>query len=344
MRNQRELERQFEALMAKRLELRGLSNKSRYNQNEAEIKETIQLLQQSSSNISVHLKDQPSHVGNVAKLQRGLAQLVSALQSTASELRHGQYDGLVQHILKREAEGRRLDDARVAMDERATARMQLQADIATAQSDFDRVIAEEDATIAKLAQQLKHLRKVTASQKKYEEDASIAHVESLRRVQEQKLAKLRTEIAQAEADIEVDQSVHKKTMDFLGRQKSLLDDMHSDWEAKLARDEAGRTAVLTDLTNLRNQEREKLMRMLKLWDGEQEEKAERLEAIKKRTIEADVRRNLEVKMDRAQRLIRFWWRVYKRKLAKQKKKKKKKTAAGAGAGDSSPGPANGGSR
>ena len=64
MAKEKELERQYEHLMHKRWSLKGLSNKSKYLQNQADLKELGELLVNSSANISQNLRDHPTIKGN----------------------------------------------------------------------------------------------------------------------------------------------------------------------------------------------------------------------------------------------------------------------------------------
>lgn len=93
MRREQELEKMYEQLMHRRNELRGLSNKSKYLQNQSELSEITAALKQSTSSITANLKDHPTIVGNLNKIQKDRASLNQLLQLTSDELKEENYHG-----------------------------------------------------------------------------------------------------------------------------------------------------------------------------------------------------------------------------------------------------------
>ena len=93
MRREQELEKMYEQLMHRRNELRGLSNKSKYLQNQSELSEITAALKQSTSSITANLKDHPTIVGNLNKIQKDRASLNSLLQTVSDELKEENYHG-----------------------------------------------------------------------------------------------------------------------------------------------------------------------------------------------------------------------------------------------------------
>jgi len=87
MRREGELEAQFEQLMHRRNELRGLSNKSKYMLNQAELAEVTAALKASTAAIAANLKDHPTVLGNINKIQRDRQALQNLLQDTIDELK-----------------------------------------------------------------------------------------------------------------------------------------------------------------------------------------------------------------------------------------------------------------
>jgi hypothetical protein len=87
MRREGELEAQFEQLMQRRSELRGLSNKSKYMLNQAELAEVTAALKASTAAIAANLKDHPTVLGNINKIQKDRQSLQQLLQDAIDELR-----------------------------------------------------------------------------------------------------------------------------------------------------------------------------------------------------------------------------------------------------------------
>ena len=87
MQREGDLEAQYEALMHRRNELRGLSNKSKYLSNQAELKEVTEALKHSTMAITANLKDHPTVLGNINKIQKDRQALQQLLQDTIDELK-----------------------------------------------------------------------------------------------------------------------------------------------------------------------------------------------------------------------------------------------------------------
>jgi hypothetical protein len=323
--NQSQLEQRFSQLMQKRKELRGLANRNRANENELEIQEVIALLRQSANNVTVHLKDVPSLSGAFQKLARDRDMVASALEQSLQELQHGSYYQLVEFINSHIEQHRLLEESQKTLAINLEKSHKLEIDIKLEEASFKQSEEEKNREIAKLTQHLKHLKKVTANQLRYEEDAARAELESIRRVREYRLQELEGEIERLQRDVSMDGLAHEKATAFLDMQRRELDTLHQTWEQKLAADVAKRDSLFSNLSELREREKAKLNALAERWEVEEDERLEQLEEIKRRTIEKQQQEELAERMDRAQRLIRFWWRVYKRKLAKKSKKKKKKT-------------------
>lgn len=324
LQTQKQLEERYAALTQRRKELRGLSNRARAVDNEAEIQAVIALLRQSTSNVTVHLKDVPSLSGAFQKLVRDRDMVASAVELSIEELKQGSFQGLVEVINAHIERHRLLEESQKTLAVNLEKSQKLEVDIRLEEAAFKQSEETKNREIARLTQHLKHLRKVTTNQLRYEEDAARAQLESIRRVREQRLQDLEAEISRLQRDVATDALAHDKATAFLDMQRRELDALHQTWEHKAAADVAKREAMLEGLSELRAREKAKLNALAERWETEEEERLAQVEEIKRRTIETQAQQELAERMDRAQRLIRFWWRVYKRKLAKKRKNKKKK--------------------
>ena len=93
MQRESDLEAQYEALMHRRNELRGLSNKSKYLLNQSELAEITQALKHSTQAITANLKDHPTILGNLQKIQKDRQGLQQLLQDAIDELKEETYSG-----------------------------------------------------------------------------------------------------------------------------------------------------------------------------------------------------------------------------------------------------------
>lgn len=93
MQRETDLETQYESLMHRRNELRGLSNKSKYLSNQQELHEITQALKSSTMAITANLKDHPTIIGNINKIQKDRQALQQLLQDTIEELKEENEQG-----------------------------------------------------------------------------------------------------------------------------------------------------------------------------------------------------------------------------------------------------------
>jgi hypothetical protein len=333
--NQRDLEKEFDLLMSRRSELRGLSNKTKYNENEAAIKTLISQLQQSQTNITSQLSDQPSRLNNLHKLQRDRHLLSTAVSSTIDDLAaSGSYGQLLHFISSRMEEDRVLDESRRTEEKNLRALALLELELAQEEEAFQQSVQENAALVQKLAAELKHLKQVSSTQIQYRSDATEAALEAHRREHALAAERLRAEMDGVHRELALDERGFERATAFAEKQRVELEAVHEDWQAKLKADTASRGALVGRMRELRSVQKARLQQLSESWEQAVDEKTMQTNMLRQRTIEAEARRALADRMDWAQRCIRFHWLAYKarrdaQRAAARKKRAKSKRAAAA---------------
>jgi exonuclease VII large subunit len=83
---QRALEKKYEQLIEERRNMKGLSNRAKFQANEDEIQRTANALRQSTKILTRNLQDNPNVEGNMHKIQSERSALETLLVNTAHEL------------------------------------------------------------------------------------------------------------------------------------------------------------------------------------------------------------------------------------------------------------------
>lgn len=158
--NQKDLEDKYEMLMQRRSQLRGLANKSKYLQNQAELKEVATQLRESTSTITQSLNDQPTG-SNTQKLQKDTDSLADVLRNTGKELNSQTFEVLIENVNQRVIEQRKLWETQLAHEKTREALKNLETELREERERFSRVAEEKNANISKLTAELKQLKRVT---------------------------------------------------------------------------------------------------------------------------------------------------------------------------------------
>eukprot|EP00002_Diphylleia_rotans_P018512 TRINITY_DN3582_c0_g1_i4.p1 TRINITY_DN3582_c0_g1~~TRINITY_DN3582_c0_g1_i4.p1 ORF type:complete len:190 (+),score=52.81 TRINITY_DN3582_c0_g1_i4:83-652(+) len=96
--DQRSLERRYEQLIAQRSQLKSLSNKSKYKENQAQIEEIARELRQSTKVLCRNLKENPNIAENLMKIQSERSSLQNLFSKTMRELKDLHYTALANSV------------------------------------------------------------------------------------------------------------------------------------------------------------------------------------------------------------------------------------------------------
>jgi len=321
---QKDLEDKFETLMQKRSQLRGLSNKTKYLSNQAELKEITDALRESTSTIFQNLKDQPTIVSNMQKVQKDRSELQDLLIQTVGDLKKCSFASLIEQVSYRLEQQRLLFETELAHEKTRESLKNLEMEIRAEREGFTREMESKEIEIRKLTAELKQLKKVTALSLKYEKDTALANRETIERMRSREESKYRQNIAKTSDAVNRDHSVHTHTADFLQQQKDNLDTLHYEWEGKRDKDFGALSSEFGKLTTQRNSDKDILVRFQERWEIDKAEKKAKAEEMKQRGQDEENKQRLLRIMNLSHAKIVFMWRVFKRKKPKGKKKKKSK--------------------
>lgn len=325
MLQQKELEATYERLMARRNSLRGLSNKHQYLQNQLELKEITEQLGESTTVICQNLKDHPTILGNLNKIQKDCQELQQLMTNVGEDLKHQRFDALRRKVDQFVREEHVLEEMQRTQLETAHAVQMLDEELQNEWRQYDEALQERNYTIQKLTEDFKRRRKVSTLTCKYNEETALARAETLVRQRAMRLDDLRAQIKAHSDELAADSFVAAKTVDFLTRKKTALDELALQWEAKYEKDYGGLSQTFDEVTRDREAAAVQLDYLESRAAAEAQDELAAAEESERRRQEELTRRQLHVKMHLAQCEIKFYWRTFVRKRGAGKKKKKKKS-------------------
>lgn len=328
MRHERELESQYETLMSERSSLRGLSNKSKYQQHQQELTKLTQQLKNSQIEIFNNLKDHPTLVGNLQKVQKDRYALCLLFNHVIGELVNSNtFDSLIENVNQRAEESKLLQESKLRHEKTQETLKKLYSQLEDEWRTYERAEETKNHTISQLTARLKHLKKVTMHTVKFEQQSALAKAESESERKTDALEKQQQEIAKIRAAYKQDKRVHKRTLAFLQKQKDEMDMLHNQWEQKYEEDHTTKTVELEKLNEARATDLQSLVSQQKRWEEEKATKLFLLQEAKERAEEEKAYKELQDRMYLAACAIQFAWRVYWRRRKKDLKKLKKKYMA-----------------
>ena len=159
---QRQLEKRYEELIAKRGTLKGLANKTKYKENQNEIQAVSLALRESTRNLCRNLKDNPNISGNLLKIQKERQELAELLTKTVADLRErGTFEQLARNVadaLHRRDKVKELVANESALDEEVAG---LDEALAREKSEFEKQKEEQTKEIDRLKAKLADMKSTT---------------------------------------------------------------------------------------------------------------------------------------------------------------------------------------
>jgi hypothetical protein len=237
---QKRLEQKYEELIAQRGVLKGLSNKSKYKQNQVEIQDVSRALRESTKNLCRNLKDNPNISGNLVKIQQERESLQDLLTRTIQNLEDGTFQTLVSQVESDRNEQAKLEDLVRREKETTAAVKRLKEELIREQEEHKTELAARKNKIAELKEELQDIKSRTQGETNYMRKKAQAKTASILRMFGQKEKQLRQEIEALEKQKETENVVHQETMGFLEECHKTLEEKAEAWENKHMADTEGK--------------------------------------------------------------------------------------------------------
>merc|ERR1712224_797514 len=230
---------------SQRSKLRGVANKFRYKLVQTEIEGVSRSLRNSTKSLCQNLKDNPDISGNLFKIQRERQDLIEIIEQTINELReNGSFTTLIAKVTKDIDDQNRLRGSLRREREISDTARQLDKEIAQEKLRHLRQVAEQQALITQLKQQLKSIKSKTAIDVNSLQTVAEARTCSTARVHRQTERSQEIKASSLERHRETEKMVHASTLEFLEmKQQELANKL--TWRANIeSRDELERRCLV----------------------------------------------------------------------------------------------------
>jgi len=297
IKEQRRLELRYQDLIAQRSKLKGLSNKSKYKENQAEIEEVSRALRESTKSLCRNLKDNPNISGNLVKVHTDRTALEELVRATIDELSSGRpgpgnFASLAVAIDVARGE---VADAESLVLKESEARIS----VASLKKELDDERAAHTTLCSEkveLIADLKRNMRVVESQNYIATRSATSNARSSLEARKQELRAVENVIATSTSDLEVAARVAQKS--FVVTEKFLVTYAHSQDEASETLKEDKESTLeameqeIADLTELRAAQRSRLD-----WLEERKAEEDRInaeETAAREKLEAEAKRKADL--------------------------------------------------
>jgi hypothetical protein len=252
---QRSLERRYDVLIEERAQLKGLANKSKFKEVQAEIGALGVQLRESVKNLCRSLTDNPDIGDNLARIAEERDVMLALLERTLRDVRDGHYNSLAEFV-RRETEQR---ERLAAVTQRESAAVaDVEALAATLKEEEDKHAAEMDmkrAEISILKDKLRKLKVDTGLTLRYARKEVAARNEAAGRVNVVEEAGVAAQIEEVKQRLALEAAAHEASAEVLKAEQEEFARQAEEWKARHAADVAAKTEEIAALTAARDTQR-----------------------------------------------------------------------------------------
>jgi hypothetical protein len=298
---QRALERRYDALVEERAQLKGLANKSKFKEVQAEIVALGDALRESVRALCRGLTDKPDIADNLARIAEERDAMQLLLDRTLAELRSGasgggSYGGLSDFV-RRETEQRERMAAVSTREGEAVAEVESLA--ATLKEEEEKHGAEAEMKRAEIGVLKEKLRKMKADAGltlRYARKEAAARNEAAGRVNGVGEAAVAATVDALKAQLAAENAAHDASMGVLKGEQEEHTKAAEGWRAKTAAEVAAKTEQLAAATAARDAQRVQLYALQERYEADLQAMVDKQAEAKARTreiieaAEADARR------------------------------------------------------
>lgn len=233
---QRELEKRYEELIAKRSTLTGLANKAQMKEVQQEIQEVGRNLKESNKSLCRNLKENPNVSENLIKMQRERALVQTWLAELHEELREYSFSQLMAKVEDERKNQELLQVVKQREKEVSKTVKQLEADLAREYSEHEKETRQATQEIKELKQDLQQRKSVSQIELSFEEKKLRAKENALVRIFAQHEKSLREQKDGLEKMLNLEKTVHSDMRDFMEKRLDDLAHETREWHERAERE------------------------------------------------------------------------------------------------------------
>jgi len=233
---QRELEKRYEELIAKRSTLTGLANKAQMKEVQQEIQEVGRNLKESNKSLCRNLKENPNVSENLIKMQRERQLVQTWLDDLHKELTEYSFSQLMAKVDEERRNQELLQVVKQREKEVSKTVKQLEQDLAREYAEHEKETRQATQEIKELKQDLQQRKSVSQIELSFEEKKLRAKENALVRIFAQHEKSLREQKDNLEKMITLEKTVHGDMKDFLEKRLEDLAVETKEWHDKAERE------------------------------------------------------------------------------------------------------------
>ncbi len=327
---QRNLEARYEELIGQRNQLKGLSNKQRWKENQDEINSITQELRQSTKILCRNLKDNPNVGENLQKVQEERLKLQDIFSHCRAELRELTFSSLLLAVEEHKAKDDSLNEL-LQQERQAQRRVeQLKEDLENEKTKHAQDLEASAAHIAEMKEAIGAIKAQAAVEQKLMKKDTRSRADRNNRLFQQREHAYEEEIFRIRKELKIERRVHNETESYLRRAIDALDRDIEAWMQKSDLDNEEKETALFELRQKRNHDLDKLTKLDAKYTEEIRRRDARKAADDRLVEERKVQLDLLARVNNAALKIQALFRGARVRAELAKKKKKKKGKKGKG--------------
>ena len=320
---QRGLETRYEQLIGQRTQLKALSNKTKFQENQEQVKEVAKALRESTKELCRNLKGNPNIAENLTKIQTERSNLQNLLSKTLRELRETSFSTLTTTVEEEKARNDMILEVIAKEKEVSASVKKLQEDLSSERHQHEAEVEERNEIISKLKEELQEVRTKSAIETKYLQKESRARLQSLNRIYGQSTSELDEQIWKVRKQLEIEVLANRESEEFLKRKVVSLQKDAGDWMQRYETDFEELEKEHEALNAQRTEDLVKLNDYTERYTKEMEEKARREEEARIREEMEALRKQEEERNTWAATTVQKLWRGHLARTGGGGKKGKK---------------------
>ncbi|KAJ3139777.1 hypothetical protein HK101_003594 [Irineochytrium annulatum] len=359
LRDQRALEARFQDLLMDQEKLKSLPNKSKYKEGQLAITDVTNELQRGTQCeitrftlwtinlmfgalvLARNLKAHPSVAQNLMKIQTERSTLQALISKTVRELREHRFESLLNTVEEEKRKRNTLQNTINRENEASELQRELQKELANERKLLEEETNDRNQVIQQLKDTIQEINALTNSEQKYIKKETKAHENSVRQRCQARELNLSEDQSLKNKCLAQESRAHEKIVDYLSRQRKMLETQIQDWMTKYEEDTESKANELDSLKQKRSQDLDKFEELVAAYE-DLEKIVEEDRQNKQR--EAEERRVMHERISAAALIQRWWRRNWLRiQKASSKNQTAKKPAKGKGGKGGAKGAKKGGS-
>eukprot|EP00397_Hematodinium_sp_SG-2012_P040790 GEMP01044764.1.p1 GENE.GEMP01044764.1~~GEMP01044764.1.p1 ORF type:complete len:390 (+),score=122.36 GEMP01044764.1:75-1244(+) len=265
---QRDLEKQYESLIAVRGTLKGLCNKAKFKEVQTQIQEVAHKLRESNKSLCRNLKENPNVQGNLLKMQQERSRVQELLEDTKGELIELSFSGLWTKVDNERRSQELLNEVKKKEHEASMTVKVLEAELQREYQDHEKETKQSNQEIKDLKEELQKSKTISKIEVAFEEKRLKARLNADARMFAQKEKIMQETFADLEQTNHLENDVHTHCGLFLQQKIEMLNDHKQNWQERYDREKKEREDELNSLREKRGNGFEQLTELQKRMDEE----------------------------------------------------------------------------